>query len=197
MPTQILTAGSIFPYEYRKAVSTRPSGLIEYSVTYLVEKGAGAMTLTAGSSIGFSGQTAKIAYPPRITSSNGSIFDEVEVIAYGLGSAANNLQIGSETIEISKTRGETPDDIYTVYETWLCDIAIKTDVVSGTSQLPSPPSVTLNKTLIRRWFVVANANSTLLPIQVNWNTGIKNVTRAIYGDYSEVTLSFGYFPEVQ
>jgi len=194
MPTQILTAGSIFPYEYRIAFSTRPSGLIEYSVTYLVEKGAGAGTLTSGSSIGFSGQTAKIAYPPRITSSNGSIFDEVEVIAYGLGSAANNLQIGSETIEISKTRGEPPDD-YTVYETWLCDVAIKTEVVSGTIQLPSTPSVTLNKTLIRRWHAGKGGNFAILPIQVNWNTGIKNVTRAIYGDYSEVTLSFGYFPE--
>jgi hypothetical protein len=194
MPTQILTAGSIFPFEYRKAVSTRPSGLIEYSVTYLVEKNTGAGNLTVGTSIGFSGQSGKIAYPPRITSSNGSLFDEVEVVAYGLGSAANNLQIGSETIEISKTRGEAPDD-YTVYETWVCDVAIKTDVVSGTSQLPSSPSVTLNKTLIRRWHLGKGGNFAILPIQVNWNTGIKNVTRVIYGDYSEVTLSFGYFPE--
>ena len=155
--------------------------MIEYSVTYLVEKDTGAGNLNVGTSIGSPGQSAKIAFPPKITSSN-EIFDEVEVIAYGMGTPSNNVQVGSEILEISNTRGISPDD-YTLNETWVCDVAIVTSVVSGSDALPGPPSITLNKQMIRRWQIGKTSGFNPTPISINWNTGIKNVTRAIYGDY--------------
>lgn len=193
MANKVYSTDGAFPHESRKVVSTRPSGLIEYSITYLVEKGSGASGLTAGMSVG---QNLKIAYPPKIISSSGSIFDEVEVVAYGLGTPSLNLQIGSETLDITATRGESPDS-YTINETWVCDVAIVISAVTGSGALPSTPSITLNKQMIRRWLIGAPSGVVPQPIPINWNTGIKNVTRNIYGDYSEVTMAYGYFPQTQ
>jgi hypothetical protein len=193
MANQVYSTGAVFPHESRKVVSTRPSGLIEYSITYLVEKGAGTSSLTAGMSVG---QNPKMAYPPKIISSSGSIFDEVEVVAYGLGTPSLNLQIGSETLDITATRGVSPDN-YTINETWVCDVAIVVSAVTGSGALPPTPSITLNKQMIRRWLIGAPSGVVPQPISINWNTGIKNLTRNIYGDYSEVTMAFGYFPEPQ
>lgn len=195
MANKVYSTSGVFPYESRKVVSTRPSGLIEYSVTYLEEKNAGATNLAVGASIGL-GQPGKIACPPRITSSNGSIFDEVEVVAYGVGLATNNSQIGSETLDIVATRGVPPDN-YTINETWVCDVAIVISAVTGSAALPPNPSITLNKQMIRRWLIGAPSGVFPQPISITWNTGIKNVTRNIYGDCSEVTLAYGYFPQAQ
>lgn len=203
MPTQIYAATGTFPLKIRESVSTRFSGLLEYSATYLAEKGTGASGFSIGQVIATSSGIVKIFPSPRVTRSNDSAFDEVEVTAYGKGTLANSSIIrGTEFLELSKTYTQqttNPDQTWnwTVYEIWLCQTATLHSVLLNSSTSYQSPQVDLDKTMVRRWEVGSRPSVGTIALQINWNESIRNVSRTNYGEYDEVAAMKGYTPQVQ
>ena len=204
MPTQIYAASGTFPLKIRESISTRFSDLLEYSATYLIEKGSSSLGFSAGQSIVTSSGVVKIFPAPRITRSNDSPFDEVEVTAYGKGiSLGTQIIFGTEVLELSKTytgvdRAQVPPVNYnwTVNETWRCETATKYSVLDNGSTNYSSPGNTLEKTLVRRWMIGTPISGGTQQLSITWNTGIRDIQRTNYGAYDEVAVMKGYIPEV-
>lgn len=204
MPTQIYAASGTFPLKIRESLSTRFSGLLEYSATYLIEKGASSLGFSVGQAIVTSAGTVKIFPAPRVTRSNDNAFDEVEVTAYGQGISLNSrVVMGTEVLELSKTftyidSTPTPPVNYnwTVYESWRCETTTKYSVIDNTSTNYSAPSTSLEKNLVRRWIVGERHTSGPYSLTITWATGIRDIQRTNYGAYDEVAVMKGYIPEV-
>jgi hypothetical protein len=204
MPTQIYSAPGTFPLNIRESLSTRFSGLLEYSATYLIEKGSSTFGFSVGESIATSAGTVKIFPAPRVTRSNDNAFDEVEITAYGQGISLNSrVVIGSEVLELSLSindtdKGEDPPVQYnwTIYERWLCSTITKHSVIDSNSSSHIPPSGSLNKNMERRWVVGTPINGGQSSLSINWNDGIRDIQRTNYGAYDEVAVMKGYIPQV-
>lgn len=204
MPTQIYAASGTFPLKIRESLSTRFSGLLEYSATYLIEKGASSLGFSVGQSIETSAGVVKIFPAPRVTRSNDNAFDEVEVTAYGQGISLNSrVVMGTEVLELSQTYSyidTTQDPVrnynWTVYETWRCETATKHSVIDNTSTNYSAPFTSLEKDIVRRWIVGERHTSGPYSLTISWNTGIRDIQRTNYGAYDEVAVMKGYVPEV-
>lgn len=204
MPTQIYSATGTFPLKIRESLSTRFSGLLEYSATYLIEKGASSLGFSVGQSIVTSSGVVKIFPAPRATRSNDNAFDEVEVTAYGQGISLNSrVVMGTEVLELSLSKNETDNSQsppvqynWTIYERWQCETATKHSVIDNSSSNYSTPSGTLSKTMERRWVVGTPINGGQSSLSINWNDGIRDIQRTNYGAYDEVAVMKGYIPEV-
>jgi len=204
MPTQIYAASGTFPLKIRESLSTRFSGLLEYSATYLIEKGASSLGFSVGQSLVTSSGTVKIFPAPRVTRSNDNPFDEVEVTAYGTGfSLSTRVVFGTEVLELSKsytgvdlTQDPPVNYNWTVNETWRCETATKYSVLDNGSTNYSSPSNTLEKTLVRRWIIGTPINGGPQQLSITWNAGIRDIQRTNYGAYDEVAVMKGYIPEV-
>lgn len=202
MPTQIYAASSIFPLKIRESLSTRFSGLLEYSATYLIDKGASSIGFSVGQAIATSAGTVKIFPAPRVTRSNDNAFDEVEVTAYGQGISINSRIVrGTEFLELSKTYTQqttNPDQTWswTVYESWRCQTATLHSVMLNSSTSYSQPSGPLEKTMVRRWEVGSRPSVGTIDLQINWAENIRDISRTNYGDYDEVAVMKGYTPQV-
>ena len=202
MPTQIYAASGTFPLKIRESLSTRFSGLLEYSATYLIEKGSSTFGFSVGQSLVTSSGTVKIFPAPRVTRSNDNAFDEVEVTAYGTGfSLSTRVVFGTEVLELSKSYTgvdltQTPPVNYnwTVNETWRCETATKYSVLDNGSTNYSSPSNSLEKTLVRRWIIGTPISGGPQQISITWNAGIRDIQRTNYGAYDEVAVMKGYIP---
>ena len=204
MPTQIYAAPGTFPLKIRESLSTRFSDLLEYSATYLIEKGSNTFGFSAGQSIVTSSGVVKIFPAPRVTRSNDNAFDEVEVTAYGKGiSLASQIIFGTEVLELSQSytgvdAAQDPPVNYnwTVNEAWRCETATKYSVLDNGSTNYSAPGNTLEKTLVRRWIIGTPISGGPQQLSITWNTGIRDIQRTNYGAYDEVAVMKGYIPEV-
>lgn len=204
MPTQIYAASGTFPLKIRESLSTRFSGLLEYSATYLTEKGSSTFGFSAGQSIATSSGTVKIFPAPRVTRSNDNAFDEVEVTAYGTGfSLSTRVVFGTEVLELSQsyngvdlTQDPPVNYNWTVNEAWRCETATKYSVLDNGSTNYSSPGNTLEKTLVRRWIIGTPISGGPQQLSITWNTGIRDIQRTNYGAYDEVAVMKGYIPEV-
>jgi hypothetical protein len=201
--TTIYSAAGTFPLKIRESMSTRFSGLIEYSATFLVEKGANA-AFAVGAVIGTTLGSVSIFPGVRYVRNNDSPFDEVELTAYGKGFAlGTRVVFGTEILELSKTfehidATQTPPvtTTWTVYETWRCETATKHQVLDNTSSNYSDPSNSLDKDMIRRWIIGQVASSGRDSLNIDWNTGVRDVQRTNFGAWDEVAVMKGYVPEV-
>lgn len=192
MPTQIYAAPGTFPLKIRESISTRFSDLLEYSATYLIEKGSSSLGFSAGQSIVTSSGVVKIFPAPRITRSNDSPFDEVEVTAYGKGiSLGTQIIFGTEVLELSKTYTGA-----TVNEIWRCETATKYSVLDNGSTNYSEPGNIFQRNLVRRWIIGTPISGDPQQLSITWNTGIRDIQRTNYGAYDEVAVMKGYIPEV-
>jgi hypothetical protein len=204
MPTQIYAASGTFPLKIRESLSTRFSGLLEYSATYLIEKGASSLGFSVGQSIVTSSGTVKIFPAPRVSRSNENAFDEVEVTAYGQGISLNSrVVMGTEVLELSLSKNETDNSQdppiqynWTIYERWRCETATKHSVNDNSSSNYSTPSGTLDKDMERRWVVGTPINGGQSSLSIDWNDGIRDIQRTNYGAYDEVAVMKGYIPQV-
>jgi hypothetical protein len=197
-------SASPFPLQIRESMSTRFSGLIEYSATFLVEKGASA-AFAVGAVIATTLGSVSIFPGVRYVRNNDSPFDEVELTAYGKGFAlGTRVVFGTEVLELSKTfehidatQDPPVTTTWTVYETWRCETATKHDVLSNASSSYSDPSSSLNKEMIRRWIIGQVATSSGRDsLNIVWNTGRRDVQRTNFGAWDEVAVMKGYIPEV-
>ena len=202
MPTQIYAASGTFPLKIRESLSTRFSGLLEYSATYLIEKGASSLGFSVGQAIVTSAGTVKIFPAPRVTRSNDNAFDEVEVTAYGQGISLNSRIVqGTEFLELSAsfTQEDTSPPrtwSWSVNEVWLCHTSTLYSVISNTDTDYPSPSDSLAKTLIRRLVLGSLPYGGATTLQINWTDAIRNVSRTNYGWYDEVAVTKGYVPQV-
>jgi len=196
-------SASPFPLQIRESMSTRFSGLIEYSATFLVEKGANA-AFAVGAVIATTLGSVSIFPGVRYSRNNDSPFDEVELTAYGKGFAlGTRVVFGTEVLELSKTfehidatQDPPVTTTWTVYETWRCETATKHDVLSNASSSYSDPSSSLNKEMIRRWIIGQVASSGRDSLNIVWNAGRRDVQRTNFGAWDEVAVMKGYIPEV-
>jgi hypothetical protein len=196
-------SASPFPLQIRESMSTRFSGLIEYSATFLVEKGANA-AFAVGAVIATTLGSVSIFPGVRYVRNNDSPFDEVELTAYGKGFAlGTRVVFGTEVLELSKTfehidatQNPPVTTTWTVYETWRCETATKHDVLSNASSSYSDPSSSLNKEMIRRWIIGQVASSGRDSLNIVWNTSRRDVQRTNFGAWDEVAVMKGYIPEV-
>jgi hypothetical protein len=204
MTTIYSTAGT-FPLKIRESISTRFSGLIEYSATFLVEKGDTPAGFAVGTTIPTSSGTVSIFPGVRYSRSNDSPFDEVEMTAYGHQFFGNNRVVyGTEVLELSKTF-ENIDDTqsppvtttWTVYETWRCETVTKHSVIRNDSSNYSDPSAGLERNMLRRWVVGQVVTSSGRDsLDIVWNTDRRDVSRTNFGAWDEVAVMKGYVPEV-
>lgn len=202
MPTQIYTAGNAFPLKIRESLSTRFSGLLEYSATYLIEKGGSSSGFSVGQAIVTSSGTVKIFPAPRVTRSNDNAFDEVEVTAYGQGISLNSRIVrGTEFLELSASF--TQEDTnpprtwsWSVNEVWLCHTSTLHSVISNTDTAYPSPSGSLVKTLVRSFVLGSMPPGGADTLLINWDEAIRNVSRTNYGSYDEVAVTKGYVPQV-
>ena len=206
----IYSAAGTFPLKIRESISTRFSGLIEYSATYLIEKGTLASSFAVGTTLGTPLGIVSIFPGVRYLRSNDSAFDEMEVTAYGQGFVLGTRVVyGTEVLEISKTLQATitttpppPDPpvtteyIWTVYETWRCETATKHSVIANNSSNYSDPFTSLDKTMIRRWHEGDRPNNGRTSLNINWDVKRRDVTRTNFGAWDEVGVMIGYVPEV-
>ena len=198
----IYSAAGTFPLKIRESISTRFSGLIEYSATFLVKKGSTPAGFSVGTTMATSLGTVSIFPGVKYVSNNDSPFDEMEVTAYGQSvGLSTRIVYGTEVLELSKTFKfinalvDPPVvSTWTVYETWRCETATKHSVMANTSASYSDPSVYLDKTMIRRWIIgEQNGRSSL---NISWNTDRRDVNRTNFGAWDEVAVMKGYVPEV-
>ena len=196
-------SASPFPLQIRESMSTRFSGLIEYSATFLIDKGASA-AFAVGAVIATTLGSVSIFPGVRYVRNNDSPFDEVELTAYGKGFAlGTRVVFGTEVLELSKTfehidatQNPPVTTTWTVYETWRCETATKHDVLSNGSTSYSDPSSSLDKSMIRRWIIGQVASSGRDRLNIVWNTGRRDVQRTNFGAWDEVAVMKGYIPEV-
>jgi len=204
MPTQIYAASGTFPLKIRESLSTRFSGLLEYTATFLIERGASSLNFSVGQRIVTSEGVVNIFPAPRVTRSNDNPFDEVEVTAYGQGIATNSrIVMGTEILELSLSKSETDNSQnppvqynWTIYERWQCETATLHSVFNNTSSTYREPFTSLRKTMERRWVVGTRINGGQSSLSIVWNDGIRDIQRTNYGSYDEVAVMKGYIPEV-
>lgn len=203
MPTQIYAASGTFPLKIRESLSTRFSGLVEYSATYLIEKGASSLGFSVGQDIVTSSGTVKIFPAPRVTRSNDNAFDEMEVTAYGqVISPFNSRSVqGTELLELSAsfTQEDTSPPRtwnWSVNEVWLCHTSTLHSVILNTDTGYPSPSGSLVKTLIRRLVLGSMPPGGANTLLINWDEAIRNVSRTNYGSYDEVAVTKGYVSQV-
>lgn len=202
MPTQIYAASGTFPLKIRESLSTRFSGLLEYSATYLIEKGGSSLGFSVGQSIVTSAASVKIFPAPRVTRSNDSAFDELEVTAYGQDTSLNSRIVqGTEFLELSAsfTQEDTSPPrtwSWSVNEVWLCHTSTLHSVISNTNTDYPSPSGSLVKTLIRSLVLGSMPPGGFTALLINWTEAIRNVSRTNYGLYDEVAVTKGYVPQV-
>jgi hypothetical protein len=203
--TTIYSATGTFPLKIRESISTRFSGLIEYSATFLVAKGDTPAGFAVGTTIPTSSGTVSIFPGVRYSRSNDSPFDEVEVTAYGHNFFGNNRVVyGIEVLELSKTfegldttQNPPVSTTWTVYETWRCETVTKHSVIRNDSTNYSDPSGSLDRRMIRRWIVGQVASfSPRDSLNIVWNTDRRDVSRTNFGAWDEVAVMKGYVPEV-
>lgn len=205
MPTTIYTAGNAFPLKIRESLSTRFSGLLEYSATYLIEKGASSLGFSVGQSIATSSGTVKIFPAPRVTRSNDNPFDEVEVTAYGKGLSINNrVVMGTEVLELSVSKSYTDNSQttpvqynWTIYELWRCETATMHSVIDNSSSNYIAPSGTLSKNMERRWGVGQIPSHASAGLEIVWTQAIRDISRTNYGAFDEVAVMSGYIPQIE
>ena len=191
-------SASPFPLQIRESMSTRFSGLIEYSATFLIDKG-GSVNFNINADIATSLGPVTIFPGIKYVRNNESPFDEAELTAYGQGSPPSGTRIvfGSEVLELSKTfdltNSQNVTETWTVYETWLCQTATKHDVLLNSSSIYSEPSISLDKSMMRRWVV---GPGSVLSLNIIWNTGRRDIQRTNFGKWDEVAVMVGYIPEV-
>lgn len=192
-----------FPLQIRESLSTRFSGLLEYSATFLVQKGDNA-AFAVGNLIATSLGSVSIFPGVRYVRNNDSPFDEVELTAYGRGfSLGTRVVYGTEVLELSKTfeaidatQDPPVTTNWTVYESWRCETVTKHGVLSNTSSSYSDPSNSLDKEMIRRWIIGQVSPSGQNQLNIVWNTGRRDVQRTNFGAWDEVAVMKGYIPEV-
>jgi hypothetical protein len=202
--TTIYSATGTFPLKIRESISTRFSGLIEYSATHLIQKGSTPPGFAVGATIPTSSGSVSIFPGVRITRSNDNAFDELEVTAYGHNFLNNNRVVyGTEVLELSQTfqtLDQTQDPpiatSWTVYETWQCETLTKHSVLSNTSANYSDPSGFLNRKMLRRRVVGEVANGGRDTLRIVWNTERRDIQRTNFGAWDEVAVMKGYMPEV-
>jgi hypothetical protein len=202
--TTIYSATGTFPLKIRESTSTRFSGLIEYSATYLVEKGSTPPGFSVGVLIPTTSGSVSIYPGVRITRANDNAFDEMEVTAYGHNIFGNNRVVyGTEVLELSQTfqtLDQTQDPpvatSWTVYESWRCETVTKHSVIRNDSANYSDPFNSLERSMIRRWVVGEVANGGRDSLRIVWNTGRRDVSRTNFGAWDEVAVMKGYIPEV-
>jgi hypothetical protein len=189
-------SASPFPLQIRESMSTRFSGLIEYSATFLIDKG-GSANFNINADIATSLGSVTIFPGIKYVRNNESPFDEAELTAYGKGYFGTRIVFGSEILELSKTFERTNSqnltETWTVYETWLCQTATKHDVLQNSSSIYSDPSISLDKSMMRRWVV---GTGSILSLNIIWNTGRRDIQRTNFGKWDEVEVMIGYIPEV-
>jgi hypothetical protein len=198
-------SASPFPLQIRESMSTRFSGLIEYSATFLIDKG-NSVNFNINADIATSLGPVTIFPGIKYVRNNDSPFDEAELTAYGKGFALDTRVVfGTEVLELSKTfehidttQNPPVTTTLTVYETWRCETATKHDVLSNASSSYSDPSGYLSKEMIRRWIIGQVATSLVVRDSLNivWNTGRRDVQRTNFGAWDEVAVMKGYIPEV-
>ena len=196
-------SASPFPLQIRESMSTRFSGLIEYSATFVVDKG-GSVNFNINADIATSLGPVTIFPGIKYVRNNESPFDEAELTAYGKGFAlGTRVVFGTEVLELSKTfehidatQDPPVTTTWTVYETWRCETATKHDVLDNTSSNYSDPSISLDKSMIRRWIIGQAARSGRDSLNIIWNTDRRDVQRTNFGAWDEVAVMKGYIPEV-
>jgi hypothetical protein len=196
-------SASPFPLQIRESMSTRFSGLIEYSATFVVDKG-GSVNFNINADIATSLGPVTIFPGIKYVRNNESPFDEAELTAYGKGFAlGTRVVFGTEVLELSKTfehidatQDPPVTTTWTVYETWRCETATKHDVLDNTSSNYSDPSISLDKSMIRRWIIGQAARSGRDSLNIIWNTDRRDVQRTNFGKWDEVAVMKGYIPEV-
>jgi hypothetical protein len=198
-------SASPFPLQIRESMSTRFSGLIEYSATFVVDKGGSVAFVVGVTEIVTSIGIVTVFPGVRYVRNNDSPFDEAELTAYGKGFPFGaRVVFGTEVLELSKTfehidatQNPPVTTNWTVYETWRCETATKHDVLENTSSNYSDPSSSLDKEMIRRWIIGQVATSSARDsLNIVWNTGRRDVQRTNFGAWDEVAVMKGYIPEV-
>ena len=200
----IYSAAGTFPLKIRESISTRFSGLIEYSSTYLIEKDSTPPGFSVGTEIVTSSGSVSIFPGVRYSRSNDNPFDEMEVTAYGHNYLNNNRVVyGTEVLELSKTfqfinaTQPIPANLtWTVYETWRCQTIVKHSVLANTSTNYSVPSGFLDKTMLKRQIVGDSPNGSNLALNIVWDEQIRDISRTNFGAWDEVAVVKGYVPEV-
>ena len=202
--TTIYSATDTFPLKIRESISTRFSGLIEYSATFLVEKGDTPAGFAVGTTIAASLGTVSIFPGVRYSRSNDSPFDEMEVTAYGQSAGLSTRVVyGTEVLELSSSNRYVDQSVspavtyeWTVYETWRCETVTKHTVMANTNTNYSSPSGTLAKTLLKRWVIGASPDVSSFALNIVWNQQIRDISRTNFGAWDEVAVMKGYVPEV-
>ena len=199
----IYSAAGTFPLKIREAISTRFSGLIEYSATYLIEKGATPSGFAVGNTLSTASGPVSIFPGVRYSRSNDSPFDEMEVTAYGQSSSSGRQIYGTEVLELSGSfqyinATVTPAVTYnwTVYETWRCSTVTKHSALANTSTNYAAPSGTLEKAMLTRKVVGESPNVSSFALNIVWNEAIRYISRTNFGAWDEVSVMKGYVPEV-
>jgi hypothetical protein len=194
-----------FPLRIRETLATRFSGLIEYSATFLIDKGTSLFgQLSVGSTIATTSGLVTIFPAPTITRNNDQPFDELNVTAYGQGFSLNNRTImGTEVLELSKTfravdqTQNPPVELnWTVYETWRCETATRHSVLANTSTNYTSPTAFLDRKFLRRWIIGTVASGGRNELNINWQSDIRDISRTNYGAWDEVAVMKGYVPVV-
>ena len=203
---QVYSAAGTFPLKIRESISTRFSGLIEYSATFLVEKGSTPSGFAVGTTIATSSGPVSIFPGVRYSRSNDNPFDEMEVTAYGQSLSSGGRQVyGIEVLELSKTfqfiNATQPipgNPTWTVYEIWRCQTVVKHSVLANTSTNYSDPSGFLDRTMLKRKVVGESPNVSMSSFELNivWNEAIRDISRTNFGAWDEVAVMKGYVPEV-
>lgn len=200
----IYSAAGTFPLKIRESISTRFSGLIEYSATYLIEKGTTPSGFAVGNTLSTASGPVSIFPDVRYSRSNDSPFDEMEVTAYGKGFALGTRQVfGTEVLELSQTfqnldltQNPPVTTNWTVYETWRCSTVTKHSVLANTSTNYASPSGTLEKTMLKRKVVGVNPTGSNNALNIVWDETIRDISRTNFGAWDEVAVMKGYVPEV-
>ena len=201
----IYSAAGTFPLKIRESISTRFSGLVEYSATYLVEKGSAPSGFGVGSTLSTSGGTVTIFPDVRFSRSNDSPFDEMDVTAYGQNSSSGGREVhGTEVLELSNSFSYStpPGSVialtynWTVYESWQCSTVTKHSVIANTSTNYASPSGTLNRTMLKRKVVGEKPSGVGSNLNIVWNEAIRDISRTNFGAWDEVAVMKGYVPEV-
>lgn len=202
--TTIYSATGTFPLKIRESISTRFSGLIEYSATFLVEKGDTPAGFAVGTTIATSSGTVSIFPGVRYSRSNDNPFDEMELTAYGHNFfGSNRVVYGTEVLELAQTfqnidttQSPPVTTTWTVYETWRCETVTKHSVIRNDSSNYSDPSGSLEREMIRQWVVGEVANGGSDTLSIVWNTERRDIQRTNFGAWDEVAVMKGYVPEV-
>ena len=198
--TMIYSATGTFPLKIRESISTKRSGLIEYSATYTIEKNSTPPGFAVGTNISTSEGSVSIFPGVSYSRSNDNPFDEMQVTAYGKGSLSQLLKVyGTEVLELSGSYQLTINTVtlnWTVYETWRCTTITQHSVLANTSTDYESPSDTLKKTMLNRQVIGSYPSGQVFDLNIVWNEEIRSISRTNFGKWDEVTVMKGYVPNV-